>query len=74
MELYEKIVLNDCPLCGGAGALEEENNNSFYVACYECGCQTVHVDYKTEEQKEDAAKRAAHVWNIGKVLKPMPGE
>ena len=33
MDIFDKIELQDCPICGGAGLLEEENGNSFYVAC-----------------------------------------
>ena len=25
MELYEQIELQECPICGGAGLMEEEN-------------------------------------------------
>ena len=33
MDIFDKIELQDCPICGGAGLLEEENGNSFYEAC-----------------------------------------
>lgn len=73
MELFEKILLNDCPLCGGDSLLEEENG-SFYVSCLDCGCHTVPIDFKTEQGKQDAAQRAADLWNMGKVISSNPGE
>ena len=32
------IDLYDCPFCGGAGLLEEENGWCWYVTCMDCGC------------------------------------
>ena len=32
MELYEQIELQECPVCGGAGLMEEENGWCFYAA------------------------------------------
>ena len=65
MDIFDKIELQDCPICGGAGLLEEENGNSFYV---------VNIDYKEEAKREDAAQRAADLWNTGKVISSHPGE
>ena len=39
MELYEQIELQECPICGGAGLMEEENGWCFYAACLDCGTQ-----------------------------------
>ena len=44
-------------------------HNAWIVAGY-----TVHVDYKNEEDRLEAAKRAAELFNTGKVLKSNPGE
>ena len=44
MDIFDKIELQDCPICGGAGLLEEENGNSFYVACMDCGSRSVNID------------------------------
>lgn len=74
MDIYEMIDLNDCPICEGAGLLEEENGHSFYVTCMECGSRTVNVSYKTEEERVNAAKAAAELWNYGKVINSNPGE
>ena len=40
MELYEQIELQECPICGGAGLMEEENGWCFYAACLDCGAHT----------------------------------
>ena len=74
MDIFDKIELQDCPICGGAGLLEEENGNSFYVACMDCGSRSVNIDYKEEAKREDAAQRAADLWHTGKVISSHPGE
>lgn len=73
MEIYEMIELGDCPMCGGPGILEEEGN-SFYVMCMDCGARSVNVNFKTEEEKLNAAQRVADVWNMGKAVSSAPGE
>lgn len=74
MEIYEMVEIEDCPLCEGPAYLEEENGNSMYIMCYECGCHSISTTFKTPEQKLDAAQRVAKLWNSGKVIKPTPGE
>ena len=74
MDIYDEIQLQDCPCCGGAGLLEEENGWCWYVMCMECGAQTGAFEYKKEEDRIEAARKAAHIWNIGKVTKVEPGE
>ena len=69
----ELVNLHECPLCEGGSILEEEGNG-IYAQCMDCGCYTVHVDYKNEEDRLEAAKRAAELFNTGKVLKSNPGE
>ena len=69
----ELVNLHEWPLCEGGSILEEEGNG-FYAQCMDCGCYTVHVDYKNEEDRLEAAKRAAELFNTGKVLKSNPGE
>ena len=74
MDIAEKIILEDCPYCGGAGLLEEENGWCWYVVCADCGAQTIQFDYKTPEGRLKAAQDAARIWNMGKVVSPSPGE
>lgn len=74
LEIYEKIDLFDCPRCGGAGILEEENGWCWYVMCMECGSQTTQFGYRRAEDRHAAAERAVKIWNMGKVVSPSPGE
>mgnify|MGYP002168002607 CR=1 FL=1 len=42
--------------------------------CLECGCHSVNIDFKSDEDRLDAAKRTADLWNCGKVISMSPGE
>ena len=64
MDIHERFVLQDCPHCGGAGMLEEED----------CGCQTAPFEYRTPAEREKAAETAAMLWNVGKVIRQENGE
>lgn len=74
MEIYEELELQDCPHCGGAGLLEEENGWCWYVMCLDCGAQTAPIEYKTPAERKEAAAMAARLWNIGKVVRQENGE
>ena len=74
MDNIKEVSLQDCPICQGAGLMEEEQGWCFYVTCLDCGCHSVEVSYKKAEDREDAARRAAEVWNLGKVIKQNIGE
>lgn len=67
MSIYDEIDLQDCPYCSAPGLLEEESG-CWYVICADCGARTAPLD------GEDAAKEAAYLWNIGKVIKGNYGE
>ena len=41
------VEIYECPLCGGAGILEEDCGSSYYVTCLECGCHSVNIDFKS---------------------------
>ena len=69
MSLHEELILHDCPYCGGAGLLEEEQGWCWYAMCLDCGAQTAQIAFKTPEDREEAARSAAHLWNIGKVVR-----
>ncbi len=68
------VEIYECPLCGGAGILEEDCGSSYYVRCLECGCHSVNIDFKSDDDRLDAAKRTADLWNCGKVISMSPGE
>lgn len=74
MDIHEEIELMDCPCCGGPGILEEENGWCWYVMCLDCGAQTAPIEYKTEAARREAAHKAAHFWNIGKVIHSGTGD
>jgi hypothetical protein len=74
VDIFEEIRLEDCPYCGGAGLLEEENDWCWYVICMDCGSQTAPLGYKTPRERLEAARKVAHLWNIGKVIRSDPGE
>jgi hypothetical protein len=73
MDFLNDINLQDCPICQGAGYLEEEQGWCFYVSCLDCGCHSVEVAYKNPEDREAAARRAADIWNLGKVIPESNG-
>lgn len=74
MDLHERFELHECPLCGGPGLLEEENNWCVYAVCMDCGAQTAPFEYRTRAQREDAAEKVANLWNMGKVIQQDNGE
>ena len=74
MDIREEIELQSCPYCGGAGLLEEENGWSWYAVCVDCGSQTASLEYRTPEECADAARRVAHLWNIGKIIRHNAGD
>ena len=74
MDILDELELFDCPLCHGAGLLEEENGWYAYVTCMDCGCHTAEVPYQNAEQREQAIRRVVNTWNIGKVIPMSPGE
>lgn len=73
MELYELFELQDCPECAGPGLLEDDGYG-FTVTCMDCGCHTVDIGFRNESEKKEAARRAADLWNMGKVISSAPGE
>ena len=68
MEFAHEIEREDGPRCRGPGVLEEENGWCVYVTCLDCGCHTAELPFTTPEEKLEAAKRVAGLWNHGKVV------
>lgn len=73
MDINDQIDLSDCTICGGAALLEEENSG-YYVSCLDCGSHSVHVAFKSDEERLAAALKTAQLWNGGKVISSDPGE
>ena len=65
MDPINEIELEDCPVCRGAGYIEDEQGWCMYACCLNCGTETAHVSYKTPEERLEAARQAAHLWNTG---------
>lgn len=74
LKIYEKIELNDCPFCGGAGLLDDGSGWCWTVTCMDCGSQTGEFAFANDAEREEAAKSAARVWNLGKVIRADLGE
>ena len=74
MDIYEQTELQECPFCGGAALLEEENGWCFYVMCTYCGSQTAEAEYRNPKDRLAAAQSAAYLWNIGKIMRSGTGE
>ena len=70
----DNIELEICPCCRGTGILVHEGGWNVQVECMDCGAHTVYLDYETEEQKQEAERGVARLWNLGKVIKINPGE
>ena len=68
------IELQACPHCGGDGVIEDEGGWCVYVTCCDCGAHTAEIRYERPAERLDAAQRAAHLWNIGKVLTDTPND
>lgn len=74
MDEMKDLELQDCPLCRGAGVLEEEGGWLVYVQCLDCGCRTVELAYHSEEERREMEKKVALSWNLGKVIYTGPGD
>lgn len=73
MDIRNGIDLQECPLCGGAGILEIEQDWCVNISCLDCGCQTADVAYKKPEDRDAAIAQALELWNLGKVVACSPG-
>ena len=68
MDPIFEIELEDCPVCRGAGVMQDEQGWSVSVACLDCGAETAHAAYHTPEERLESARRVALLWNLGKVI------
>ena len=74
MQINPNYVLEDCPICRGNGFVVHEGGWNVQVECADCSAHTVFVEYSTEEEKAQAEKQVAMLWNMGKVVKSETGE
>ena len=68
------IALEECPVCRGAGMIMHEGGWCVQVECADCSAHTVFVEYNNEEEKKEAERSVAFLWNIGKVVSGERGE
>ncbi len=72
--MEDMILLEECPICRGAGMIMHEGGWCVQVECTDCSAHNVYVEYDNDAQKAEAEKRVAHLWNIGKVITSERGE
>ncbi len=72
--MEEQILLEECPICRGAGFIAHEGGWSVQVECADCSAHTVYMEYDNEEEKAHAVRAVVHLWNIGKVVSSERGE
>lgn len=72
--MEELFLLEECPICRGAGMLMHEGDWCVQVECADCSAHTVYVEYGNEEEKKEAERAVVHLWNIGKVVNSERGE
>lgn len=72
--MEEYYLLEECPICRGAGMVMHEGGWSVQVECVDCSAHTVYVEYNSEKEKLEAEKAVVHLWNIGKVVTSERGE
>ena len=74
MEVNPNYVLEECPICRGAGIVMHEGGWNVQVECADCSAHTVYVEYETESQKLEAEQQVVRLWNLGKVVRTEIGE
>ena len=74
MEVNPNYILEDCPICRGNGFVVHEGGWNVQVECSQCGSHTVYLEYETQEEKLEAERNVAALWNMGKVVSSQRGE
>ena len=71
--IYE-IELEDCPFCGHFYRPHWKYQFCVYVECPDCGAHTAYTAFEGEDGRMQAAKTAAQLWHVGKVIGPGVGD
>ena len=74
MELNPNYILEECPICRGAGMVMHEGGWNVQVECADCSAHTVYVEYNNDAEKADAERQVVRLWNLGKVVRSEIGE
>ena len=72
--MEDLIMLEECPICRGAGMIMHEGGWSVQVECVDCSAHTIYMEYNNEEEMKAAEKTVIQLWNIGKVVNSERGE
>lgn len=72
--MEDMILLEECPICRGAGMLLHEGGWCVQVECADCSAHTVYIEYANEAEKLEAERTVTQLWNIGKVVHGERGE
>ena len=54
--MEEMILLEECPICRGAGMIMHEGGWSVQVECADCSAHTVYLEYNNEQEKLEHKK------------------
>ena len=68
VEVNPNYILEECPICRGAGMVVHEGGWNVQVECADCSAHTVYVEYENEAEKKAAEEKVVTLWNIGKVV------
>lgn len=74
MELNPNYILEECPICRGAGMVMHEGGWNVQVECADCSAHTVYVEYNNDTEKLEAERQVVSLWNLGKVVRSEIGE
>ena len=69
-----ELILEECPICRGAGLIMHEGGWSVQVECVDCSAHTIYMEYSNDEERAAAEQAVVHLWNIGKVVSGERGE
>ena len=69
-----RFILEECPICRGAGLIVHEGGWSVQVECADCSAHTVYMEYENDVERYHAEQTVVHLWNIGKVVSGGRGE
>ena len=51
--MNDLIMLEECPICRGAGLIMHEGGWNVQVECADCSAHTIFVEYNNEEEKKE---------------------
>ena len=55
--MEDMILLEECPICRGAGMIMHEGGWNVQVECADCSAHTVFVEYNNDKEKLEAEQK-----------------